>query len=168
MPPPWVIVETRPAAEDAAERSLRLAGYRVYLPRYRCLVHPHGRSRSAVTVLRPIFPRLVCVQDWRGWPAMPINCAIGLLSFQAGIPAGLSDSDVALIMDRERNREFDETPLASRYKVGDAVEIEMLEHRIMGVLERLSPDGKATVSAMLLGRTIRTHVPVQRLHVVSS
>src|SRR4029077_18660023 len=151
-----------------AERSLRLAGYRGYLPRYRCVVHPHGRSRNAVTVLRPIFPRLACVQDLRGWPAMPINCAVGLLSFQAGVPAGLSDADVALIMDRERNREFDGTMFVCRYKVGDAVEIEMLEHRIMGVLERLSPDGKATVSAMLLGRTIRTHVPVHRLHVVSS
>ena len=164
--PPWVIVETRPAAEDAAERSLRLAGYRVYLPRYRCLVHPHGRSRSAVTVLRPIFPRLVCVQDWRGWPAMPINCAIGLLSFQAGIPAGLSDSDVALIMDRERNREFD--TVGQQFSIGDAVEIEAFGQRILGVLDALSPDGKATVSMLMLGRTIRTHVPVQRLHVVSS
>jgi len=161
MPPPWVIVETRPAAEDAAERSLRLAGYRVYLPRYRCLVHPHGRSRSAVTVLRPIFPRMLFAQDWRGWPAMPINCAVGLLSLQPGIPAKLSDEDVAYIMDRERSREFDQI---DKYAVGDTVEIDAFGSRIVGVLEALSKDGKATVSAILLGRTVRTTVKVEKLY----
>jgi len=161
MPPPWVIVETRPAAEDAAERSLRLAGYRVYLPRYRCLVHPHGRSRSAVTVLRPLFPRLVCVQDWRGWPAMPIGCVVGLMSLQPGIPAKLSDEDVAYIMDRERSREFDQI---DKYAVGDTVEIDAFGSRIVGVLEALSKDGKATVSAILLGRTVRTTVKVEKLY----
>jgi hypothetical protein len=166
MPPPWVIVETRPAAEDAAERSLRLAGYRVYLPRYRCLVHPHGRSRSAVTVLRPIFPRMLFAQDWRGWPAMPIGCVVGLMSLQPGIPARLSDEDVAYIMDRERSRDFD--TVGQQFSIGDAVEIDAFGQRILGVLDALSQDGKATVSMLMLGRTIRTHVPVQRLHVVSS
>jgi hypothetical protein len=165
MPSPWVIVETKPGTEDIAERGLRLAGYRVYLPRYRCLVHPHGRSRSATTVLRPLFPRLVFAQDWRGWPAMPIGCATGLLSFRSGVPAGLSDGDVALIMEREHRREFDET---SQFTIGDAVEIEAFGQRILGVLDALTHDGKATVSAMLLGRTVRTDVSTHRLHVVSS
>lgn len=160
MPPPWVIVETKPGAEDIAERGLRLAGYRVYLPRYRCLVHPHGRNRSPVTVLRPIFPRLVFAQDWRGWPAMPIGCAIGLLSFQPGIPAGLSDGDVALIMEREHNREFDQT---SQFTIGDAVEIDAFGSRIVGVLDALSADGKAIVSALLLGRTVRTQVDMRSI-----
>jgi hypothetical protein len=164
MPPPWVIVETRPAAEDAAERSLRLAGYRVYLPRYRCLVHPHGRSRSAVTVLRPIFPRMLFAQDWRGWPAMPINCVVGLMSLQPGIPARLSDEDVAYIMDRERSREFDQI---DKYAVGDTVEIDAFGSRIVGVLEALSKDGKATVSAMLLGRSVRTTVDADMISRVS-
>lgn len=166
MPPAWVIVETKPGAEEIAERGLRLAGYRVYLPRYRCLVHPHGRSRSPGTVLRPLFPRLVFAQDWQGWPAMPIGCATGLLSFQPGIPASLSGADIALIMDREHKREFDLA--GSQFTIGDAVEIEAFGQRILGVLDALSHDGKATVSTMLLGRTVRTDVSAHRLHVVSS
>lgn len=168
MPPSssWVIVETKPGAEEVAERGLRLAGYRVYLPRYRCLIHPHGRQRSAITVLRPIFPRLLFAQDWHGWPSVPIGSVVGLMTMQPGIPAGLSDSDVALIMDRERSREFD--TVGHQFTIGDAVEIEAFGQRILGVLDALSHDGKATVSAMLLGRTVRTDVSVHRLHVVSS
>jgi hypothetical protein len=69
-------------------------------------------------------------------------------------------------MDRERSRDFD--TVGKQFAIGDAVEIEAFGQRILGVLDALTPDGRATVSMLMLGRTIRTHVPVQRLHVVSS
>ena len=79
MMPFWVIVETKQSAEEVAERSLRQAGYRVYLPRYRKLLSPHGRGRQPVTSMRPLFARVLFVQDWRGWPALPISGTVGLM-----------------------------------------------------------------------------------------
>ncbi len=35
----WCVVISKPAAEEVAERSIREAGYRVYLPRYRKVLH---------------------------------------------------------------------------------------------------------------------------------
>ena len=92
---------------------------------------------------------------------MPIGCVVGLMCLQPGIPAKLSDEDVAYIMDRERSRDFDQI---DKYAVGDTVEIDAFGSRIVGVLEALSKDGKATVSAMLLGRTVRTTVSIEKLY----
>jgi hypothetical protein len=41
--PGWVIVLIKPGADEATERSLRQAGYRVYLPRYRKMLRTHKR-----------------------------------------------------------------------------------------------------------------------------
>lgn len=163
MLPPWVIVVTKPAAEEAAERSLRQAGYRVYLPRYRRLLLPHGSGRSPSSAMRPLFARMVFVQDWRGWPKMSITGAVGLMQSRPGT-AQISDADVALIMERERAGDFDvaaprgEGLLRDDLTIGDDVEFEAFGSKIIGVLEDLSPNGKAIVAALLFGRMVRTEV----------
>jgi len=163
----WVIAQTNPGAEDSAERALRFAGYRAYFPRYRALAYPHGRDRRPIPTLRPVFLRICFVQDWFGWPSVSISSVTGLMTLQPGIAANLSDADIALIMDRERNREFDEARPAGLFAVGDEVEIDAFGTRILGVLEGLSEDGKAIVRTMLLGRPVRTSVSTTRLQVVS-
>jgi hypothetical protein len=166
--PPWVIVETKPGAEDVAERSLWRSGYRVYVPRYRRLIWPHGRERKPAPAMQPLFGRVVFVQGWQGWPPLPIAGVVGLMTVEPGNPAMLSDEDIGLIMARERNREFDQTPSVSTidFAIGEEVEIEAFGTRIIGVLEELSPSGKAIVAAMLFGRSVRTEVDadnIQRL-----
>jgi len=164
MLPPWVVVVTKPAAEEAAERSLRHAGYRVYLPRYRRPMWPHGETRRPTYVMRPVFERLVFVQDWRGWPKVSITGAIGLMPSRPGI-AKLSDADIATIMERERSGDFDMVgPLGDGSHArgdlapGDLVEFAEYGAKIMGVLEELSPNGKAVVWAMIFNRVVRTEV----------
>lgn len=159
--PAWVIVVTKPLAEEAAERSLRQAGYRVYLPRYRKLLLPHGVDRKSNHTMRPLFERLVFVQDWRGWPKSSITGAIGLMPSRPGI-AKLSDADVAIIMERERAGEFDMVGphgIRGDLEPGDKVEFETaFGAKIMGVLEELSPNGKAVVWTMIFDRVVRTEV----------
>ena len=167
MMPAWVIVETKPSAEEVAERSLRQAGYRVYLPRYRKVLSPHGRARQPVTTMRPLFARVLFVQDWRGWPAMGMrmNCVVGLMLLRPQVPAKLSDEDVALIIERERAGEFDESaPTGSGAAVrsdldpGEEVELEAFGSRIMGVLDELTSDGRAIISALMFGRIMSIRV----------
>lgn len=171
--PVWVIVQTKPMSEEITERGLRQAGYRSYFPRYRKLLSPHGRLRSGVTMMRPLFPRLVFAQDWRGWPDRSISGATGLMPARPGV-ARLADADVALIMDRERAGEFDDVrhPRGSDSKIredispGDEVDWEAFGRRVIGILEGLSANGKAVVQAMIFDRMVRTEVPASSLRKV--
>lgn len=159
--PPWVIVETKPSAEEIAERSLRQAGYRVYLPRFRRLLSPHGGERKPAPSMRPLFQRLLFAQDWRGWPALPVIGTIGLMQMRPSVPAKISDGDIMLIMERERSGEFDEIKQANTVvaiDLGEPIEIDAYGTRVLGVLEELSTEGKVIISAMLFGRMIRTQV----------
>lgn len=163
--PSWVIVQTKSMSEEIAERALRQAGYRAYFPRYRRLLSPHGGYRRPVTMMRPLFPRLVFCQDWRGWPDRAISGAIGLMPARPGL-AKLDDPDVGEIMIRERLGEFDDVhhPHGSGIQVrddlkpGDEVDWEAFGRRVTGVLEGLSAKGKAVVQALIFDRFVRTEV----------
>jgi hypothetical protein len=175
MMPAWVIIETKPSAEEVAERSLRQAGYRVYLPRYRKLLSPHGRARQPVTSMRPLFSRVLFVQDWRGWPQLPISGTVGLMLMRPQVPAKLPDEDVVLILNRERAGEFDEAlPNGSGVAVrndiapGEEVAFEAFGARIMGVLDELTSDGRAIVSALMFGRVVSTSVSAAGLRAQDS
>ena len=171
MLPDWTVLETKSMAEEVAERSLRQSGYRTFLPRYRRVLRPHGRLRQTTSALRPLFPGLLFVADWRGWPDVPISGTVGLIMVRPGVPAKLPDVDIALIMERERAGEFDEVQYArgsglvirSDITPGDAVDIEIFGTRVMGVLEELTAAGKAVVHAMVFGREVRTEVDADAL-----
>jgi hypothetical protein len=48
--PGWAVAMTKPAVEDVAERAIRRAGYRVYLPRFRKIcagIGPRAAARSS-------------------------------------------------------------------------------------------------------------------------
>lgn len=171
--PAWAIVVAKSMQEEIAERSLRQAGYRVYLPRYRKLISPHGRERKPTTAMRPLFSGLLFVQDWRGWPSVPVHGTVGVMQARPGI-AKLSDIDVALIMDRERACEFDDVSrpqgnglvIRDDIKPGQEVEVEAFGMRILGVLNELSDNGKAVVSAMMFGSSVRMEVDAAALEPV--
>lgn len=164
--PTWVIIETKPASEEVAERSLRQAGYRVYLPRFRKLLTPHGRDRKPASAMRPLFPRLIFAQDWRGWPDRREQIVIGALRVmpanRAGGVAKLSDTDIAVIMRKERTLAFDQVKwppgsgpiIRNDIAPGDRVEVDLHGTAVLGILEELSDDGKATIRAVIFGREV--------------
>lgn len=173
MLPPWVIVQTKPAAEEATEQQFRAAGYRVYLPRYRKLIAPHGMGRLSASVMRPLFARLVFVQDWRGWPKLSISGASGLMQARPGT-AKLTDADVAIIMERERAGDFDMvgprgdgTHTRGDLARGDQVEFEVaFGTQVIGVLDEMSPNGKALVWTVIFDRIVKTKVDTETLRKV--
>jgi hypothetical protein len=171
--PAWVIVETRISCEEIVEKALRSSGYRVYLARYRKLL-AHGRDRRPSTAMRPLFARLVFAQDFRGWTDAPINGVLGLMKI-GQVTCKLSDSDVEIMMSRERAGDFDEAryprvgkQIREDIVPGDEVEIDMQGRRVMAVLRELSPDGRAIVEAMILGRMTKTEVDAEVLRATKS
>jgi len=175
LAPVWVIVQTKSMSEEMTERGLRQAGYRAYFPRYRRLLSPHGGYRRPVTMMRPLFPRLVFAQDWRGWPDRPISGAVGLMPARPGL-ARLVDTDVAEIMVRERRGEFDDVrhpqgggiQIRDDIKPGDEVDWEAFGRRVIGVLEGLSANGKAIVQSMIFDRMVRTEVEASGLRLAKT
>jgi hypothetical protein len=173
--PDWVIVETKALSEDPVERGPRLAGYRTYVPRYRKLLAPHGSWRQGTTSMRPLFPRLVFAQDWRGWPARLIAGVRGLVQARPGVTR-LADQDVTLIMAREYAGEFDDMPhqygsgkyMRDDIRPGEEVEIKLFGRNVLAVLSELTPNGTAIVEALLFDeRRVRTEVDAGSLRKVA-
>lgn len=170
--PPWVIVITKTSQEEVAERAFRQAGYRVYLPRYRREVYPHGHSRKGRPSLSPLFTGYVFVHDWHGWPAEPILGTTGLMKV-ANTNVSLSDADLALIWEREKAGAFDLLPPPNarvrNLSLGESVEFDMFGEKVIGVLEALSDSGKAIVRGLMFNREGRyTDVPASTLRRIST
>jgi hypothetical protein len=174
--PAWVIVTTRSMCEDVVERGFWQAGYRAYVARYRRVTQPHGYNRKPAAVMRPVFPGLVFVQDWRGWPPERISHVVGLMSSSRATTAKLSGQDVAIIMERERTGQFE--PNARRpptngiiirddLNIGDDIEFELSGRAIEAILEGLSEDGMATIRYSFFGRSNTSRIEADVLRVVS-
>lgn len=154
------MIVTKPAQEEVAERSLRQAGCRTYLPRYRYEMRPHGIERKGRPMMRPLLQGYVFTHDWHGWPKMRIDGIVRVLRSPAtGLAIMLGDADIDLIWRREREGIFDviAPPGAGHridIKVGDYVQLDLLTGRITGVLDELSSDGSAKIRAMMFGREI--------------
>jgi hypothetical protein len=159
--PWWTIVEVRAGFERNAQHAFQEAGYRIYAPLYRRELQPHGPNRKSVLVMRRVFPGLLFAQDWRGWPDQrqhQIAGVIRLMPWMGGV-AKLSDEDVAKMMLKERTCDIDDIrrpPTNGAFvrddiEKGDSVEMELHGHRIAGILEDLSEDGKSKISAYFMG-----------------
>jgi hypothetical protein len=105
---------------------------------------------------------------------MSIIGAIGLMQSRPGL-ARLADADVELIMGRERQGVFDDARhprgdgkphVRDDLIPGDEVDWEAFGRRVMGVLEELTPQGKAIVQAMLFDRLVRTEVDANVLRMI--
>lgn len=173
----WVIVMTKSSAEEQAERSLRQAGYRVYLPRYRKMLRGHrvaGWRATAALSMRPAFQGYLFVQDWSGWPLIPINGIVGLMMDGSNTPQTMTTADIDKIRVKEWEGSFDEMPPPAHrkarrddLKVGAEVEFAFHGERIIGVLDGLSNNGKAIIRAMMFNREVRQQVPADEVAVVA-
>jgi hypothetical protein len=85
----WCCALTRPAAEEVAEKSIRQAGFRVYLPRYRKILRGvrldettgrRIRTRGAgEVVMRPLFGQYIFIELHPGQSEHGITIAVGVV-----------------------------------------------------------------------------------------
>lgn len=160
----WVVVITRPAAEEVAARALRTAGYRSYLPMYRKRLLAHGMNRRPAAQMRPLFTGYVLVQDWRGWPQLTINGVVGLLRLSSGKLAVLPDADVVLMWQAEMRGAFDE---ARAMEPGDTVTFELGGEQILAILDEITETGRGIVRN-IVGIERSWSIPVDMLDVASA
>lgn len=171
--PNWVIITTKAASEDVAERALRQAGYRVYLPRFRKLLRPHGSDRRGQPTMRPLFTGYLFAHDWHGWPDTPITGVVGLMR-QSGRVVELLDADVMRLWDRERALHFDDVPSPRSHTrrtdlaIGAAVEFDLLDQRIEAALVDLTDSGKAIVRGLMFARESTWTVDASTLRAISA
>lgn len=174
--PAWAIVESRTRCEDIVERGLQAAGYRTYVPRFRVLTWPHGQRRKPAATMRALFPGLVFVQDWRGWPAERIPQVVGLMKLAGSRHhATLGMADIAKLMRQECAGEYEKhapRPPANgvatpAIEIGKQVEYDLAGQAIAAVLRELSEDGRATIWALIFGRETRMQVEACDLRAVA-
>lgn len=168
----WAILIAKSNAEIVAERALRQAGLRTYLPWYRKLIEPHGRERQSALVMRLVFPGIIFVQAWPGFYRPLTGVDKAMPSYRGGPPATMNDSDIDILMRREREGAFDEAKpprgfRADQLTIGSRYRIDMFETSIGAVLEELSPNGQALVRIMIFGRETIAQVDAYALRDVA-
>jgi len=90
----------------------------------------------------------------------------------AGRVVELVDVDVRAIRNHEDAGQFDEAPTPrstvkrTDLSVGDSVEFEVMGRRVMAVLDDLTDGGKAIVSGMMFGRTVKWTVDAHELRAI--
>lgn len=162
--PAWTIITLKPASEEAAEHSLRQAGYRVYLPRYRRILRPHGSDRAGTPSMRPAIPGYLFVQDWRGWPQRSISGVTGIMQW-ASRNATLADTIIEAMWDKERRGEYDDCrsprgigTTRDDLRIGQQVGIEIGGVRMLGSLDALDENNRAMLTVMIFGRPTSVEV----------
>jgi len=174
----WCVVMSKPAAEEIAERSIREAGYRVYLPCYRKILRGSRfgedgrriRSRRDEVVSRPLFPLYLFVELCPHQQWSPICRSTGVTRVlgvdTVGRPALLAPELVHLIRETERCGEFDEaredTGVRTDLSPGDAVRVPEMNN-LAATLTRLADHGRAHVVGEVLGRAVSFDVQAKTL-----
>lgn len=174
--PRWAVIIAAPAAEEIAEREVRVAGYRVYLPRYRRFLRAHRSSGRGEIVLRPamfgyLFAELHPSDDQ--YARRIIDCR-GVRDFLrlGNDLATVSEAAVETIRADERAGKFDE-PRCRRGKevsrpdleIGEKVRIEIGGIGFVATLEKLDKSDRAIVRYMIFGRQVRSEVDAMSLEV---
>ncbi len=156
----WFVVQTQPRAEEKARQHLANQGFAPYLPRYRRRVR---HARRIETVLRPLFPGYLFVRldpsktRWR-----PVNGTVGVRAIltDGDLPRRVPESIIAGI--RAREDEAGAVKLSPpSFKPGQAVRL--LEGPFAdcdGLFQEMQDDQRVVLLFTLLGREVRTVVPV--------
>lgn len=181
--PSWVAVISRPAAEEVAERSLRQAGYRVYLPRYRKVIRGtrvdvrgrRVRPRGEI-VMRPLFPSYLfadidCVSQWS---SLKRANGIADLIWRGEVAAELPGSVIDGIRAAEQSGVFDEERPGCKSKRKDlpiGAQVRVLDgpfSSFLGILSGLDETGRATALLNIFGRDTPIGIDQHALEVVAS
>lgn len=156
----WAVVQVQPRAEDKARQHLANQGFMPYLPRYRRRVR---HARRIEIVLRPLFPGYVFVRldptksRWRS-----INGTVGVrrVLTDGEVPRRVPERIVREIMAREDGNGA-VTLLPPTFVRGQPIHIvEGPFADCDGLFQELRDDQRVVLLFTLLGREVRTVVPV--------
>jgi len=182
--PPWVVVISKPSAEEVAERSLRQAGYRVYLPRYRKVIRGtrldergrRVRPRGEI-VMRPLFPSYLFaeVDCLSRWSSLKRANGIADLIWRGEVAAEMKAIVIDQLREAEQSGLFDEArPSSKRIRRNDlpiGAEVRVLDgpfSSFIGKLASLDETGRAKALLDIFGRETPIEIDQDALELVAS
>jgi transcriptional antiterminator RfaH len=163
--PYWACAQTAPQREAAAKHFLELAGYQVYLPRFRLLRPIRGRK---VVEARVLFPAYLFVWVTAGWWAARWCPHVARLLTAGDGPLHVPDA----IVDEIRQREVDgliELPKPGPLQRGDRVRIlhgPFRDH--LAIFADMKPRQRVEVLLQLLGAEARVTLAEKDIEAVAT
>jgi transcriptional antiterminator RfaH len=164
----WFVVRTHPHAEFKALANILRQGFDVYLPRY---LKRRRHARKTDIVQSPLFPRYLFVEmdpENTRWTALNSTIGVSELICQNGQPAEIPADVINEIRGREDERGYVTALNQNHLKPGDRVRITegALADRF-GIFEAPSDDQRVFLLLDLLGRQVRTKLPIAALTLAS-
>ncbi|PPR11157.1 MAG: Transcription antitermination protein RfaH [Alphaproteobacteria bacterium MarineAlpha11_Bin1] len=162
----WYVVHTHANGEQKARHHLERQGFSVYLPLYSRRI---SHARKVSWRPRPLFPRYLFVSlDLDAEPWRKIMSTIGVLYMicHQESPAPVPDGIVEEIRDAENATGQVSPGKRMKLSSGDTVQITAgaMVDRI-GLFEGRTDDERVIVLLELMGRRVRTTVPVDTIEV---
>lgn len=168
--PRWAIVAADHGREEVAERAIRDAGLRAYLPRRRKFlvgwrINEAGnrlRCNRGSIVLRPLLPGFLFAELHPGQKLPPDQFERWRHWHHNRKQAYVSDGDIAVLRAVEQAGKFDDPRCQSTaeklkdIEVGDGVTLERAGMRFGAVIADMSRPGKLVLQTMMFGREVRT------------
>jgi transcriptional antiterminator RfaH len=158
----WCAVHTQARAEDKAAFHLRRQGYSVFLPRY---LKRRRHARKVDWVPAPLFPRYVFVAIEPAvtrWRAIRSTVGVADLVCFGGRPAAVPPAVIAEIDARQDAHGIVAVNPVDGLKQGDRVQVvagPLCD--VEGLFECAGDDERVTILLELMGRQVRTRVPME-------
>ena len=151
----WYVVQTRPHAEQRADKHLRRQGFTTFLPR---LLKNRRHARKTETVSRPLFPRYMFVRldpASQSWHA--IRSTMGVANLVGGEqgPVPVRDGIVEALRAQQGSDGFFRAQ-ARKFAPGEAIRVvDGLFASAIGFFESMSDNERVSVLLEILGRRVR-------------
>lgn len=164
----WLVVHTQPNGETRAEHHLQRQGYTVYLPRY---VKTKRHARKIEQVIRPLFPRYLFVEffpDSTPWRAIQSTAGVSRLVLAGDRPLWAHQEILDEIQRREHDGGLVELDVQPTFREGQSVRVTdgpLCDQ--VGLFQCADDSQRAVILMELLGRHVRTRIPVEALTAVN-
>ena len=162
----WYVVHTQANGEQKARHHLERQGFNVYLPLYSRRI---SHARKVSWCPRPLFPRYLFVSldlELEPWRKIMSTIGVSYLICHEEKPAPVPDGIVEEIRQAENAAGQVSPGKRMKLRNGDTVQITagaMADH--VGLFECRTDDERVVVLLELLGRKVRTTVPVDTIEV---
>jgi transcription antitermination factor NusG len=140
------VVKSEPGAEFLAERRIREAGFRVYLPTYRVALTGHRKERGRGDIIpKPLFVGYLFVEVSRGQNWHPVKRQVGVardgvLMRDGLLPHLIPEALIEKIRREEQDGRWDRFPKRIMGKRGDLLD-EKTGKALVGMELRVTDGG---------------------------
>ena len=160
----WIVAHCHAKAEIKAEAHLKRQGFEVYLPKIKTT---RRHARRIEMVLRPLFPRYLFIgfdEETTHWRPICSTVGISHLLKAGERPLIVPSWVVKQLRQREDKNGLFSAPFLKPLNKGDPIKFTkgpLANH--LGVFEHLNDSQRVAVLLEIMGREVRTLVPMEAI-----